>query len=618
MRGFQYEIFLGAKHLTAPEWQEFLLAVQRQIGSCRSWSLRMEFENHVLRYYLSSPMQLPSSLGLENFLLKPTAISDPLTDTTGWPLLHRLEDNCTALALRLQRKRLNLCSLTLKNRGGRQAVIGHVDVIIQNGQKFLQRPLLLTSPATLLSVDFNQTKNYTYKKIPKYLNLDKVAKLFSQAPNHNLLEIDPFPYNSNPAYLDLEQYDFTKHSLILGGSGMGKSKFLATMIHQIYIKHPDEYQIVIIDPHDALKQDLAHIPDRIVVDFTTPETSIDLFATHVQSISANIELMLGLFQSLIADNYNSRLERVLRYSIYLLFVAKEFNFGALRCLLTELEYRQQLLNQHHDNLPDSVAQFFLTDFQELKTKAYSEAIAPIVAFIDEMQMVSTFSQQCCTAGLEGTMQDTFLTIFSLNRLQFGDKVVRTLAGLLMQQLFLLAQTCSSDQHLLIIIDEVAIVENPILPRFLSELRKYGASVFLAGQYFAQISSSLRDSIFANTSNYYLFRTSRADANLLSQNLEIKLVGSEDQSDQAKLLASLKSRECLAQISHDGKILPIFKAHTTDCVIAEPVPSKPVPLISIHTATDKLDAASDFDFAFDDADIGDFLPCISTSRKALNH
>lgn len=216
------------------------------------------------------------------------------------------------------------------------------------------------------------------------------------------------------------------------------------------------------------------------------------------------------------------------------------------------------------------------------------------------------------------MQDTFLTIFSLNRLQFGDKVVRTLAGLLMQQLFLLAQTCSSDQHLLIIIDEVAIVENPILPRFLSELRKYGVSVFLAGQYFAQISSSLRDSIFANTSNYYLFRTSRADANLLSQNLEIKLVGSEDQSDQAKLLASLKSRECLAQISHDGKILPIFKAHTTDCVIAEPVPSKPVPLISTHTATDKLDAASDFDFAFDDADIGDFLPCISTSRKALNH
>ena len=227
MRGFQYEIFLGAKHLTAPEWQEFLLAVQRQIGSCRSWSLRMEFENHVLRYYLSSPMQLPSSLGLENFLLKPTAISDPLTDTTGWPLLHRLEDNCTALALRLQRKRLNLCSLTLKNRGGRQAVIGHVDVIIQNGQKFLQRPLLLTSPATLLSVDFNQTKNYTYKKIPKYLNLDKVAKLFSQAPNHNLLEIDPFPYNSNPAYLDLEQYDFTKHSLILGGSGMGKSKLVS-------------------------------------------------------------------------------------------------------------------------------------------------------------------------------------------------------------------------------------------------------------------------------------------------------------------------------------------------------------------------------------------------------
>lgn len=619
MCGFQYEIFLGTKHLSTSEWQEFLLAIQHQVGSCRSWYLRVEFENHILHYYLSSPIQLPSGLGLENFLLKPTVIPDLAIDTSGWPLFHRLEDNCTALALWLQRKHLGLHSLTLKICGWRQGIIGYANLVVQNRQKLTQRHLVLTSPATLLSVDFSKTKNFTYKKIPKYLNLDKVAKLLGQTPSHNLLEVDPFPYSTNPAYLDLEQYDFAKHSLILGGSGMGKSKFLATMIHQIYLKHPAEYQIVIIDPHDALKQDLAHIPNRIVVDFTTPKTSIDLFATRVQSISANIELMLGLFQSLIADNYNSRLERVLRYSIYLLLVANEFNFSTLRRLLIELEYRQHLLSQYHEALPDSVAQFFLTDFQELKTKSYSESIAPIIAFLDEMQMVPTFSQACCTAGLEGTMQDTFLTIFSLNRLQFGDKVVRTLAGLLMQQLFLLVQTRSPDKHLLIVIDEVAVVENPILPRFLSELRKYGVSVFLAGQYFAQISSSLRDSIFANTSNYYLFRTSRADANLLSQNLEIKLVGSEEQSDQAKLLSGLKSRECLAQISHDGKILPIFKARTTDYVDAKPVPSKPIPLVDARAATSgELGADSEFDFAFDDADIGDFLPSISTSRKALNN
>ena len=160
------------------------------------------------------------------------------------------------------------------------------------------------------------------------------------------------------------------------------------------------------------------------------------------------------------------------------------------------------------------------------------------------------------------------------------------------------------------------MENPILPRFLSELRKYGVSVFLAGQYFAQISTNLRHSIFANTSNYYLFRVSRTDANLLTANLEIKLVGSDAIEDQAKLLSGLKSRECLAQISYEGKNLPIFKARTTDCIIADVVPAKPIPKISTSSASITTDD-SDFDFAFDDADIGDFMPSISTSRQIIN-
>lgn len=615
MRRYQYEVFLGDSHILPAEWQDFLLAVQRQIGGLRSWSMQLQFEHHILHYYLISPSPLPPSLQLAKFLLKPVSIVEP-EYSLGWPLTHSWDDNCARLALHLKHKQLTLRTLVIEFCGWRRGLLGRSYTIVTRGTQNWRRQLLLSSPATLLSVDFGQSQSFGYKKIPKYLNLDKIVKVLQPATEHDIFEVDPFPYSQECLYLRPEQYDFSKHSLILGGSGMGKSKFIASLIHQLHATHPEQYQIVVIDPHDALKVDLVHIPERTVVDFVEPQSSIDLFATRPHSLSASIELMLGLFQSLIADNYNSRLERVLRYGIYLLSIASDFTFASLRQLLTDLEYRQKLLSECRSHLPESVAQFFLTDFQELKTKSYSEAIAPIIAFIDEMQMVPTFNQECLTPGLEGVLRDTFLTIFSLNRLQFGDKVVRTLAGLLMQQLFLLAQSRTPDKQLLIIIDEVAVVENLILPRFLSELRKYGVSVFLAGQYLAQISPELRHSVFANVSNYYLFRVSRTDANLLVPNLEIKLVGSDKPEDSARLLSGLSSRECLVQISHQGKILPVFKAHTMDYRAPAYLPPRPIPIISAPVVTEQSDSEEEFDFTLDDVDIGDLMQALSTSRKKL--
>lgn len=615
MRRYQYEICLGDSYVSPMEWQEFLVAAQRQIGGLRSWSIQLQFEHHILHYYLSSPSPLPPSLQLPKFLLKPATSVEPESGF-GWPLTHRWDDNCVKLALHLEHRHLTLQTLLIELCGWRRGLLGRSYTIVTRDAQSWRRQLLLSSPATLLSVDFNQSKSFGFKKIPKYLNLDKVIKILQPPTEHDILEADPFPFAQERLFLQLAQYDFSKHSLILGGSGMGKSKFIASLIHRLHSVHPGQYQIVVIDPHDALKADLVHIPDRTIVDFVAPESSINLFATRAQSLSASIELMLGLFQSLIADNYNSRLERILRYSIYLLSTAGEFTFATLRQLLTDLEYRQELLSQWQSRLPESVVQFFLTDFQELKTKSYSEAIAPIIAFLDEMQMVPTFNQKSLTPGLEGILQDRFLTIFSLNRLQFGDKVVRTLAGLLMQQLFLLAQSRSPDKQLLVIIDEVAVVENLILPRFLSELRKYGVSVFLAGQYFAQISPELRHSIFANVSNYYLFRVSRTDANLLVPNLEMKLIGSDTAEDSAQLISGLGSRECLVQISHQGKILPAFKARTLDYAVSEYVPPRAIPIIPELATSEENDNETEFDFALDDADIGDILQNLSTSRKKL--
>lgn len=71
--------------------------------------------------------------------------------------------------------------------------------------------------------------------------------------------------------------------------------------------------------------------------------------------------------------------------------------------------------------------------------------------------------------------------------------------------------------MLVVIDEVSLIENPILNRFLAEARKYNLSLILIQQYFNQISEALRSAIFTNVSNFYVFRISKSDAMLLENN-----------------------------------------------------------------------------------------------------
>ena len=72
----------------------------------------------------------------------------------------------------------------------------------------------------------------------------------------------------------------------------------------------------------------------------------------------------------------------------------------------------------------------------------------------------------------------------------GEKVVKTVAGLLIQQIFLLAQANAFNQRVILIIDEVSVVQNPALASILSEARKYNLFVFLTQQYFGQIEEDL--------------------------------------------------------------------------------------------------------------------------------
>lgn len=180
-----------------------------------------------------------------------------------------------------------------------------------------------------------------------------------------------------------------------------------------------------------------------------------------------------------------------------------------------------------------------------------------------MTILPVFNTKESFCNLEETVKENFLTIVSLDEASIGTKMVKSISGLVMAQLFNIMHTRKFNEHIIFIIDEVAIVQNSILNRFLSESRKYNLSLILSGQYFNQIDNDLQKAIFSNIINYYTFRVSREDAIILSKNMLMELAVHDSHFAKIKILTELANRECVVRISNNGRVLPSFKAITLD-------------------------------------------------------
>ncbi len=564
--GLTSEIYLTKKYVMKEEWLELIKTISNYNGILRKWQIIITNDKNQIRYFVKTRCTLPATINnLNSFLLKATQeITKPkatLTFLTGSKISNNIIDliNYNEIKNKGTLEYLEINFLKLYD----DKIKVNISYYLNKNGIIKKYKMILGIPANILSVDFEGNKRYFYKSAPKYLEINKVLHLLGSDTNNSLLSIDTFPYLQGNFYLNQNNFSFDKHSIIFGSSGSGKSKLISLLINNISKSENlrQKYKVVVIDPHASLENDIGGLGK--VIDFKNNLDSVDLFINNTDDIISSTELLLDLFKSLIADQYNSKLERVLRHSIHLLLTNETFNFCNLRKLLLDLEYRNDLIRKLKYNLPVSVIDFFLADFNDLKTKAYGEAISPIISFIDEMEMIPVFNEENNTENLKNTIHNNFLTLFSLDRAKLGDKVTKTIAGLIMQQLLTIMQKQEIDEHIIFIIDEVAVVENPILSRYLSEARKYNLSLILAGQYFNQISDELKNSIFANVINYFIFRVSKLDANILVDNFNMKIPLDDSKEQKIKLLTELQTRECIVRIDSNGILLPAFKGITLD-------------------------------------------------------
>lgn len=558
---YTYEIYLTNKYVTKEKWLKFIQVISNYAGILKKWQITLVNNQNKLQYFLKINRQMPPTInGLDSFVLKTTtALTEPKR-SLAYPIIHPIGSSVIDLINYNEIKdKGNLIFLNIKFlKLYEDKIISNTTYYVNKNEQIKKYHVILGIPASILAINFESNQRYFYKSIPKYLDISKILSFLNSKEDDALLKVQTFPYLSSDKYLNTADFNFAKHSLILGASGSGKSKFISKLVYNITQTNPTKknYRIVLIDPHADLVNDIGGLGK--IIDFDNE--SLNLFAENTSDALSQTELLLDLFKNLISNQYNSKLERVLRHAINVLLIYQKFSFTNLKKLILDIEFRNKLIKDLKGNVSSSTINFFLSDFNELKTKSYTEAISPIISFIDEMEMLPTLSDTN-NSSLENTIDNNYLTIFSLDQTKLGTKITNVVSGLIMNQMLTLIRKKSIKEPIIFIIDEVATIENSILTRFLSEARKYNLSLFLATQYFNQLSPSLKNAIFANTSNYYIFRTSRQDATTIVDNLNIKIPLDDSKEKKIELLSNLNNRECVVRIERDNTLLPTFKATT---------------------------------------------------------
>ncbi|MBN2477877.1 ATP-binding protein, partial [Candidatus Micrarchaeota archaeon] len=366
---------------------------------------------------------------------------------------------------------------------------------------------------------------------------------------------------SKDSRIGLDNFDVFKHSLVVGMSGSGKTKFLNILTKAIKKRYQTEAKVVIIDPHREFSRSFKN--QAKIIDFK--KNYLEPLEVGKEASPMTTQLIQNLIMSIIGEK-NKYSDRVLFYSIHLLSSLGELNLQNISRLLTDSPSRMEYLNQTEN---EEVKRFFSTEFDDIYMNHFNEAVLPVLNFIGEYELY--MGEKNKQVSLLDEIEKNEVVVISFDPHFFGRKMTKFLAGAVLQQMYILAITRKFDKPIILLVDEFPIVENKVIKNMHAETRKFNLHLYLSMQYLNQLEGDITDSILTNTYNYIVFKCNRQDAGMISSMIDIKVEEyfkkqrrpSELEEEKKDLFVNLMSRECVVRLFEGQKYLMPMKVSVVD-------------------------------------------------------
>lgn len=217
-----FEIFLTTDCVTEENWLKFILYISKLNGRFRTWKIYIKIEKNNVRYFIKTKNDMPTTLtDLNDFLLQRVENADLNFNILGLKSLYLVtkkeksivdiyDKNESKTSRKMEMAQVKIFSVTKNN------------FLYSSSARFLKenrkiyKKFLFNIPHQFLSIDFSKHTRFLYRKdIKRYLNIEKTVKLFESDNKNAILKVNAFPYLQDDYFLNLNKYDFDKHSLVI-------------------------------------------------------------------------------------------------------------------------------------------------------------------------------------------------------------------------------------------------------------------------------------------------------------------------------------------------------------------------------------------------------------------
>ncbi|MBU0532339.1 DUF87 domain-containing protein [Candidatus Micrarchaeota archaeon] len=423
--------------------------------------------------------------------------------------------------------------------------IAHGTVTDTNGKKGM---VIVFSPQKFLRVDLEKNPSI-YMEL-----LEPLPKKMHMTSNYPVFE-------ETGMSIGVDNYDSLQHSLVVGTSGSGKSKALYVLLKAIEAKHKDNARIIILDPHGEFAR-MMH--NSKIINFV--DNYIEPLDIGGEKSPMLTQLISQLITSAIGQE-NKYSERVLFYAVHLLSSIDKLDLGNISRLLTDSSAKAEFVSMS-DNA--EVKRFFDEEFNDIYIHHFNNAILPILNFIGEYELY--LGKEKKRENLMNTLKKNRVTVVSFDPHFFGRRMIRFLAGAIINQMYILAVTGNlQDKPTVLVVDEFPRVETSVARDILSETRKFNLYTYLSCQYLGQLSKEVLDAIISNVRNIVAFKLTRQDAAMLSSIMEIKVEEyfkksrgqTELEESKKEMFVRLHQRECIVRLFDGVKYLLPMKLRIVD-------------------------------------------------------
>lgn len=329
--------------------------------------------------------------------------------------------------------------------------------------------------------------------------------------------------------------DRFRHMYIIGGSGSGKSEFIAKMIEQDIL---DGHGVGVIDPHgDLVETALSAVPkDRAedVILFDPSDYDRPMGLNMLESPSEEMDdfivgEMIAIFYKLFPpEMIGPMFEHTMR-NMMLTLISDRENPGTIAevpRMITDEKFQKQWISKVKDPAVRSYWENEVANMSDFhKSEMFGYLTSKVGRFVENAMMRNIIGQQKSAFDFRDVMDNKKILLVNLSKGKIGD-VNADLLGLIMVTKLQMASMARADmpkeerKDFFLYIDEFQNFVTPSIATILSEARKYRLSLTMAHQYIAQLApkgdTEVRDAVIGNVGTKLAGRIGVDDAEFLEK------------------------------------------------------------------------------------------------------